>query len=117
MKKIISLALAMLVLLSCALTSCGKSIITIPDGDRSYQIQKSGQKRIITVFENDVEIWETKEKVKSSVDGIDEAEVTFARDLKNVRVIGGKGEQTGKRTVKICDLRSFGYVCIEADYE
>ena len=72
MKKIISLALATLILLSCALTSCGKSKITIPDGDRSYQIQKSGQKRIITVYVNDVEIWETKEKVKSSVDGIDE---------------------------------------------
>ena len=52
-----------------------------------------------------------------AVDGIDETEVTFARDLKNVRVIGGKGKQTGARTVKICDLRSFGYVCIEADYE
>ena len=52
-----------------------------------------------------------------SVDGIDETEVTFARDVKNVKIIGGKGEQTGKRTAKICDLRSFGYVCIEADYE
>ena len=51
-----------------------------------------------------------------SVDGIDEAEVPFARDLKNVRVIAGEGEQTGARTVKIRDLRSFGYVCIEAEY-
>ena len=52
-----------------------------------------------------------------AVDGIDETEVTFARDVKNVRVIGGTGEQIDARIVKLFDIRSFGYVCIEADYE
>ena len=51
-----------------------------------------------------------------SADGIDEATVTFARDIVNVRVIGGMGEQTDARTVKLLDLRSFGYVCVVADY-
>ena len=51
-----------------------------------------------------------------SADGIDEAEITFARDVKKLRVIGGKGEQTNARTLKLLDLRSFGYVCVEAEY-
>ena len=51
-----------------------------------------------------------------AVDGIDEAEVTFARDVKNVKIIAGKGEQTDSRTVKLYDVRSFGYACVEAEY-
>ena len=51
-----------------------------------------------------------------SADGIDEAEVTFARDIKLRRLIGGQGEQTDARTVKLLDIRSFGYACIEAEY-
>ena len=51
-----------------------------------------------------------------SADGIDEATVTFARDVKSVQVIGGSGEQVNKHTVRLFDLRSFGYVCIEAEY-
>jgi hypothetical protein len=50
------------------------------------------------------------------VDGVDEAIVTFARDIKLLRLIGGKSAQTDARTVKLCDIRSFGYVCIEAEY-
>ena len=51
-----------------------------------------------------------------AVDGIDEATVTFPRDVKNVRVIGGEGKQESPRPVKILDVRSFGYVCVTAEY-
>ena len=81
MKKSISLVLATLFLLSCFLTSCGKSKIALPDGDRSYQIQKSGAKRIITVYENNEKIWETKERVKNSASNLGDTHGVEVLDL------------------------------------
>ena len=72
MKRIISLALAALVLFSCTLTSCGAKKISISDGDRVYQIRKSGGKRIISVYENNTQIWETKVKINRSADNLND---------------------------------------------
>ena len=51
-----------------------------------------------------------------SADHIERSEVSFARDITNVRFIAGKGRQIDARTVEIEDIRSFGYVAIVADY-
>ena len=40
----------------------------------------------------------------------------FARDVRNVNIIGGKGAQLSPRTVRVEDIRGYGYVAIEADY-
>ena len=70
MKKIVSLLLATLILLSCSLISCGAKKHSISDGDRVYQIRKSGGKRIVSVYENGTQIWEAKVQVKSSANGL-----------------------------------------------
>ena len=72
MKKIVSLLLATLILLSCSLTSCGAKKQSISDGDRVYQIRKSGGKRIVSVYENGTQIWEAKVQVKSSSNGLND---------------------------------------------
>ena len=51
-----------------------------------------------------------------SPDGIEKLDFKFARDVKNVKIIGGKGTVTDARTVCVEDIRGFGYVAIEADY-
>ena len=51
-----------------------------------------------------------------SPDHIGALDFKFARDVKNVNVIGGKGEIKDARTVCVEDIRGFGYVAIEADY-
>ena len=40
----------------------------------------------------------------------------FARDVKNVKVIGGKGTQTDARTVRVEDIRGYGYAALVAKY-
>jgi hypothetical protein len=52
-----------------------------------------------------------------TADGIDSTEVHFARDVASVNILGGKGYQKDARTVVLEDVRSFGYVAIEADYK
>ena len=51
-----------------------------------------------------------------SPDHIGALDFKFARDVKNVNVIGGKGEFKDARTVCVEDIRGFGYVAIEVDY-
>jgi hypothetical protein len=51
-----------------------------------------------------------------SPDGIDTLSFTFSRPVKNVNIIGGEGNVTDTGTVIIKDIRSFGYVGIEAEY-
>lgn len=49
-------------------------------------------------------------------DGIETLDFKFARDVKNVSIIGAKGTQTDARTVRVEDIRGYGYVAIEAEY-
>ena len=51
-----------------------------------------------------------------TADGIEKLDFRFARDVKNIKIIGGKGEQRNARTVSIEDIRGFGYVALEAEY-
>ena len=50
-------------------------------------------------------------------DGIDKLEFKFVAPVKNVKIIGGNGEQTSPTTVVVNDVRGFGYVGIECDFE
>jgi len=52
-----------------------------------------------------------------AVDGIEKATLHFARDVKDVKFIGCKGEQIDARTVELFDVRSFGCACVEAEYQ
>lgn len=52
-----------------------------------------------------------------SPDGIGALEFRFARDVRSVRVLGGKGEQIDARTVRAVDVRGFGYVSVVAEYD
>ena len=72
MKKRISLVLAALILLSTALTSCGASKYSVTDANRTYQIQKKGGKRVVSVLENDRELWKSKVKTNGTLDRGDE---------------------------------------------
>lgn len=49
-------------------------------------------------------------------DGIETLDFKFARDVKNVSIIGAKGTKTDARTVRVEDVRGYGYVAIEAEY-
>lgn len=49
-------------------------------------------------------------------DGIEKLDFKFARDVKLLKIIGGSGEQTDARTVRVEDIRGYGYVAIEAEY-
>ena len=49
-------------------------------------------------------------------DGIAQLDFRFARDVQSVRIIGGRGTQTDARTVRVEDVRGYGYVAIEAEY-
>jgi hypothetical protein len=49
-------------------------------------------------------------------DGIETLDFKFARDVKNVSIIGAKGRKTDARTVRVEDVRGYGYVAIEAEY-
>ena len=51
-----------------------------------------------------------------SPDGIDSLDITFSREVESVKVIGGSGRQTSPRVVTLKDIRSFGYVAVEAKY-
>ena len=50
-----------------------------------------------------------------SPDGIDKLDFSFYRDVKKVKIIGGKGSQTNPRTVTVRDIRAYAYVAIEAE--
>ena len=50
-------------------------------------------------------------------DGIDKLEFKFVSPVKNVKIIGAGGEQTSPTTVTVNDVRGFGYVGIECDFE
>ena len=49
-------------------------------------------------------------------DGIENLDFRFARDVKSVTVIGGKGTQTDARTVRVEDIRGYGYAALVAEY-
>ena len=49
-------------------------------------------------------------------DGIEALDFRFAREVTRVRIIGGKGTQTDTHTVKVEDIRGYGYVALVADY-
>lgn len=51
-----------------------------------------------------------------SPDGIEKLDFRFARDVKCVKVITGRGAQTDTHTVSIKDICGYGYVAIEAEY-
>lgn len=84
---------------------CGKQLPAKCEGHPFlYALVNEDEKSVVAAYFN------------CAVDGLDEGVITFARDVKNVRMLAGKGEQIDARHVKILDVRSFGYVCVEAEY-
>ncbi len=51
-----------------------------------------------------------------TVDGIAKTEVKFARAVKNVKIIGGRGAQLNETTVQLQNVPAYGYVAVCADY-
>ena len=41
----------------------------------------------------------------------------FSEVIENVKIIGGKGEQIDAKTVVADDIRGYGYVAVEAEYQ